>query len=484
MKYFPAFLDVHKLRFLVIGSGKIALAKIETLLEFCGVESKNITVIIKDKNEEISKLILQLPLNFIFSEYKKEHLKDFDVIISATDDKKLNEQIALHADKKLINIVDEADLSNFIFGSFIKEGDITISFNSSGNSPVLSRYLKRIIKSNLPKNLRLISEFAKKNKNFVKEKLVNIQARRIFWEEFFENYIHIFEEGEIDKAQHILEQKLINNENKIRSEIYFISAGPGDPELITIKAIKYLSKADVILYDRLVSEDILNYGRKDAIKINVGKTKDLHRYTQDQINELMVKYAKEGNIVARLKGGDGSFFARLCEEVEIARKYNIDFKIIPGVTSASGAAASVGISLTSRNDAKAVRFITIYKDMIINDEYWQELAKTSDTLVFYMSTHNIEAIIDNLLRFNKIKETPILVIEQATTHLQRNYLANLNNFKEKFKDKRFLSPSIVIMGNVANVIQSDFSSNDSEIVKYFKDLTPLPTSRINAYEKE
>jgi uroporphyrin-III C-methyltransferase/precorrin-2 dehydrogenase/sirohydrochlorin ferrochelatase len=447
--YFPLFLNISGARFLIIGAGQIAIAKLETILEF----SKNISVIAKEISPENSEFIKGQNIEFILGLYDKKYLANADIIIAATHDKKVNQQIADDAKAlgKLVNVVDDPKNSRFIFGANIKRGEIILSAATSGVSPVLSRLLKQKLQNFLPENFSYLSDFLAKNKDLVKEKLNEIQARRLFWQETIEGPIaNEILLGNFSKAQNLLETKLQNFGNKKEAAVYFISAGPGDPELITVKAINLLSKADVVLYDRLVSPEILNYARKDALKINVGKTRDLHRYAQEEINQLLRKYAIEGNIVARLKGGDAGIFGRLSEEIDAIIDLKVPYQIVPGITAASGAAAYAGIPLTSRNSNKSVRFLTIYKHDLVDENYFKELAQSDDSLVLYMSSHNLGEVANKLVAAGKNSQTPLAIIEQATTIYQKTFTSTLENFSADFGDKKFVSPSLVIIGDIVS----------------------------------
>lgn len=461
--YFPIFLNISNRKFLVIGAGQIALAKLETVLEFGG----DVTVLAPEILEQIAENNVKIITDF----YDKKYLSDFDIIIAATDNKSVNEQIAkdAKAQNKLINAVDEIDYSEFIFGSNFKRGKIILSAATSGISPVLARLLKKKLQNLLPENFVYLDEFLKRNKKLVKDKLSNIQARRLFWQKVIEGVIgQEVLSGNINKAQILLEEILQNSANKKEAAVYFISAGPGDPDLFTFKGANLLSKADVVLYDRLVAPEILAYARRDAVKINVGKTKDLHRYQQEEINQLLRKYAKAGNIVARLKGGDAAIFGRLSEEIAAIYDLNIPYQIVPGITAASGAAAYSGISLTSRNSNRSIRFLTIYNDDLVDELYWRELAKSNDSLALYMSSHNLNSIVNHLILAGKSSKTPLAVIEQATTKFQKTFVSNLENFNRDFSKKKFISPSIVIIGDV---VDERYAWRDEVLTgKYFQDL--------------
>jgi len=467
--YFPLFLNITKAKFLVVGAGKVALAKLETILEF----SDNILVIAEEISPQVSDLLSAQKIKFIQTSYDKKYLADADLIIAATDDHQVNHQISEDAEtqNKLVNVVDDSQNSRFIFGANVKRGKVIMSVATSGVSPVLARLLKQKLQNILPENLTFLSDFLAKNKAAVKKKLTDLQARRIFWHDVIQGVIASeVLLGNFKKAQELLEEKLQKSANKKEAAVYFIGAGPGDPELITLKGINLLSRADIVLFDRLVSPEILSHARKDALKINVGKTRDIHRYTQDEINQLIRKFASEGNIVARLKGGDASIFAHLSEEIDAIKDLNIPYQIIPGITAASGAAAYASIPLTSRNSDKSVRFLTIYKNDLADEAYWRELARSSDTLVLYMSSHNLDEISAQLIAAGKNPLTPLAIIEQATTPFQKTYVTNLQNFSKDFGDKSFTSPSIAIIGEVVKQheeyrwIEENFSGT------YFKKL--------------
>lgn len=462
MSYFPLFLNADGVKFLVVGSGQIALSKVETILDFNG----NVTVISPDKISENSQKIQQLAVNFIHDSYDEKYLRDVDVVVAATDDKNLNQKISTTAiaQKKLANAVDNPGCSNFIFGAHIKRGNVTIASSTSGFSPVLARFLKEKISNVLPQNLDLLGEFAEKNRELTKEKFPDLQARRLFWSEVIEGVIgaEIFA-GNVVNAQKLFAEKLKNSANKKTAAVYFIGAGCGDPELVTLKAIKLLSQADVVLYDRLVAKEILAYARKDAAKINVGKSKNSHTFTQQQINQMIVDYASRGNIVARLKGGDPAIFAHLGEEILAISDLKIPYQIVPGISAASGASAYAGIPLTSRELGKAVKFLTFYQENLLDDSYWKSLASTTDTLVFYMSSHNLKTITQKLLQFGQKPAMPLVVIEQATTPFQKNYFSTIGNFSADFGDKKFISPSITIIGELANKrLQHEWREDGSE----------------------
>jgi uroporphyrin-III C-methyltransferase/precorrin-2 dehydrogenase/sirohydrochlorin ferrochelatase/uroporphyrin-III C-methyltransferase len=259
-----------------------------------------------------------------------------------------------------------------------------------------------------------------------------------------------------------------------KGKVILAGAGPGDPELITMKAIQWLQQADIVLTDRLVSEEILDmYVSKNAEVIHVGKQCKRGVSTPQQtINQLLVEHALKGKLVVRLKGGDVSIFSNIMDELETLVAHNIPYEIVPGVTAAFGAAAYAGIPLTARGYATAVRFLTYYKSDVLTEEYWQELANTNDTLVFYMSSETLENVVNKLKEKNIAADKLLAVIEQATTPFQKVHISNLYKYEETLKGHTFISPSLVIIGKVVS-LQKQFAwlanSNSSEY--YFKPIT-------------
>jgi uroporphyrin-III C-methyltransferase len=265
-------------------------------------------------------------------------------------------------------------------------------------------------------------------------------------------------------------------------KVILAGAGPGDPDLVTVKTANYLQRADVVLTDRLVSKVILQrYVRPSAEIIEVGKQCRRGVSTpQETINDLLVRYALEGKLVVRLKGGDVSFFSNVLDELEVLVANKIPYEIVPGITAASGAAAYAGIPLTARDHATAVRFLTYYKSTVLSDAYWKELAETNDTLVFYMSSETIDQLVDKLIEHTISADKQLAVIEQATTTYQQVYISNIYEYETKLKGQEFLSPSLIIVGKVVGLQESFNWFKGSDLREYyFKPLTSAVKSIIN-----
>lgn len=257
-------------------------------------------------------------------------------------------------------------------------------------------------------------------------------------------------------------------------KVILAGAGPGDPDLVTVKTANYLQQADVILTDRLVSRVILQrYAKPSAIIVEVGKQCRRGISTPQQtINELLVEYALQGKMVVRLKGGDVSFFSNILDELQVLAENRIPYEIVPGITAASGAAAYAGIPLTARNHATAVRFLTFYQSTVVSDAYWKELAATEDTLVFYMSSETIDTLVEKLTVNGIGADKKLAVIEQATTTYQQVYVSGLYEYAATLKGKVYLSPSLIIIGKVVNLQESyNWFSGSGLREYYFKPLT-------------
>lgn len=270
---------------------------------------------------------------------------------------------------------------------------------------------------------------------------------------------------------------------KQRGKVILAGAGPGDPELLTLKALRYLQKADVVITDRLVSDVILEeYTNKDALILHVGKQCRKGASTpQSTINELIVDYALRGNLVVRLKGGDVSIFSNVLDELQVLVEHSIEYEIVPGVTAALGAAAYAGIPLTARDHSTAVRFLTYYKTDILDDSYWKELAQTNDTLIFYMSSDTLDALVGKLTTNGIGKDKHLAIIEQATTPLQNVYSCNVYDYAEKWGNNNYVSPTLIIIGKVAALHrQFQWVANSNSKENYFKPIAKSKQESVRA----
>ena len=450
MNYAPLFFKLgHHTRFTIIGGGHIAFSKSETLTAL----GASVHVVGKEILPELKTLVEQHGGTVVQAEYAPEHLTSATIVIAATDDHALNERIYHDAKAigKIVNVVDTPHLCDFIFPATIKRGDIQIAISSAGISPSLARAIKRKIEHILPWNLEALTNWIKEKRDVVKAHLNGIQARRLFWDEVLDGGIaQEVVEGNNAKAETLFAQALSEAPSASRSALYLVGAGPGHPDYITVRGTQLLGQADVVLYDRLIPPDLLErYARREATKIAVGKSADNHIKTQDAIAELIETHLRDNKIVVRLKGGDPGIYAHAAEEMDVARKLGVPYQIVPGITAALGCSAASGFPLTERDGASAVRFLTYYDESLYSDGFWKSLELSRDeTLVFYMTTKKRNGLINKLLSIGYAASTPAVIIEQGTTPNHAEYEATLGTFVEKFGDTNFITPTLLVIGNV------------------------------------
>lgn len=450
MTHFPLFLNVSSdARILLVGGGAIATAKLESLLPF----APQLFVVARDFSRSMQQALTQHGIAHAKRDYVPEDLAGTRIVIAATDDRTLNAAIATEGRGHglLVNAVDDAAHCDFIFPALVKRGPVQIAISSSATSPVLARLIKQAIEKVLPWNLERVAEFLYARKKQLHHALPNVQARRLFLESIIDGAIgqQVLEHNDAAAAA-AFDAALAAFPNEKRAALYLIGAGPGHPDYITVKGIQLLSQADVVLYDRLVSPQLLErYARRDAEKICVGKQRGAHSYSQAEIDALLAEFLRDGKIVARLKGGDAGIYAHAAEELAIAKAAGAPWQIVPGITAAIGCAAMAGIPLTERDGARAIRLLTLYDHDMHDAAFWRNLAEAKDeTLVFYMSTAQRREMCSNLLAAGFAPETPIMAVEQGTTPAHREYAATLETFGEFYGDYPFLSPTLFIVGDV------------------------------------
>ncbi|WP_367679776.1 siroheme synthase CysG [Buchnera aphidicola] len=375
------------------------------------------------------------------------------LIIVATNDSILNSLIYQEAKRKriLINVIDDRSKCSFIFPSIVDRFPITVAVSSGGTAPVLTRMIKERIESILPMNLGNSALLAERWRSHVKLKFKKNTHRRYFWEKVFNGIFvsHVLN-GNLKKAIKTLNTE-IKQKKSFKGEIFLVGAGPGDSGLLTLRGLQVIQQADVILYDSLVSSDILSLVRKDAKKIYVGKKANKLCVSQKNINSMLINMARNGNKVVRLKGGDSFIFGRGGEELEIAKKFGINFQVVPGITAATGVSAYAGIPLTHRNYSSGIIFITgSNKEKEKNSQDWSFISKCKNyTLVIYMARLQSTYIFDKLKFNNYPLDMPMALIEKGTTSEQNTIIDTFKNLKKlSCLMKR---PTLLILGKVVSL---------------------------------
>lgn len=451
MDYFPLFLKLQDKSCLVVGGGEVAARKI-TLLSNAGAR---ITVVAKAFKDSVADQQQRMNLNLLHKAFNENDLTGMTLVVSATNDPQVNQAVAAAARQRQIpvNVVDAPELCDFIFPAIIDRSPLIAAVSSGGASPVLARLLRARIESMIPAAYGELARFAERFRIPVKQQIHQPSQRRIFWEGLLAGPIaeQVFA-GQIQQAEQAIEEALQQRHGMAsRGEVYLIGAGPGDPDLLTFKALRLMQQADVIVYDRLVSPQVLELARRDAERVYVGKRRNEHSLPQESINQLLAELALSGKRVARLKGGDPFIFGRGGEEIETLIEQGIAFQVVPGITAAAGCASYAGIPLTHRDHAQSCTFVTGHlKDGTINLN-WQQLAAPNQTVVIYMGLLGLEAICHALIEHGCPPEHPIAIVQQGTTRNQRVITSTLAQMPTRVLGEDLKAPTLIIVGTVVSL---------------------------------
>jgi uroporphyrin-III C-methyltransferase/precorrin-2 dehydrogenase/sirohydrochlorin ferrochelatase len=452
MKYLPVFLRLEGRSCLVVGGGKVAARKVAMLLR----AGAKISVVAPALCDELDKLRDSGRILYTCREFRDEDIDGRVLVIAATDNEAVNRQVSLVADSQRIpvNVVDTPELCSFIVPSVVDRSPVQVAVSTGGASPVLARLLRARLESFIPSAYGRLAELVDEFRHKVKQRFTDSRQRRYFWESVLQGRVaELLFAGHEKEAREALEEAIADTDQTYDTagEVYLVGAGPGDPDLITFRALRLMQQADVVVYDRLVSQPILDMVRRDAELIYAGKERDKHTLSQESINELLVRLAREGNRVLRLKGGDPFIFGRGGEEIETLAEQGIPFQVVPGITAASGCASYAGIPLTHRDYAQSCVFVTGHlKDGSVNLD-WERLAKPSQTIVFYMGLQSIEILSRELLAHGMPQDTPVALVQQGTTRNQRVFVETLTTLPTLVKREEIKPPTLIIVGEVVRL---------------------------------
>ena len=451
MDHLPIFINIRKKPCIVIGGGDIALRKINLLLKaqakviclsplFC----KGIKNLSKDGH-----------ITLINKSFDQTDIKDYSIIIAATDDSSVNSSISAIAQVKKIpvNVVDSPELSSFIMPSIVDRSPLIIAVSSSGKAPVLSRIIRAKLETVIPSAYGILADIAGEYRQKVKDRFSTIKDRRAFWEAVFSGVIaeKVFS-GRISEAKEDIQRQLDDSVEMDLGEVYLVGAGPGDPDLLTFKALRLIQQADVVLYDRLVSKGVMELVRRDSELIYVGKKGGSDKSTkQVDINDQLVELAKSGKRVCRLKGGDPFIFGRGGEEIESLSEHGIPFQVVPGITAASGCSSYAGIPLTHRDYSQSCRFVTAHLKNGTTNLPWEEFIIDQQTIVFYMALSGANYICEKLMEYGMDKDMPIAIIEKGTMPEQKVYISSLIELPALLEREDIHAPTLMIVGEVVKL---------------------------------
>ncbi len=448
MDYLPLFIELKARPVLLVGGGEIASRKADLLLRTGAV----LTIVAPELHVELQQRHQKGEFTWLPGTFKTEYLAGAFLVVAATDDPLLNQQIFSEADKRAIltNVVDNQPLCSAIFPSIIDRSPMMVAISSAGTSPVLTRLLREKLESLLPFSLGKMATIAGRWRGRVKQRFTTIHQRRHFWEKAFNGrFATLVANGQLQQAEQQLEQQLAQADPQPQGELALVGAGPGDPGLLTLKGLQVIQQADVVLYDHLVSAEILELVRRDADKICVGKRAGSHSVVQEEINALIITLANQGKKVVRLKGGDPFIFGRGGEELQVAAAAGIPFQVVPGITAAVGASAYAGIPLTHREHAQSVTFITGHCRENGSELDWLALARGNQTLAIYMGIMTAALISQKLIAHGRDANTPVAVIGCGTRSEQQVLTGTLSELERLAQDTPL--PALLVVGEVVKL---------------------------------
>ena len=450
MDYLPVFLNLRNQLALVVGGGAVATRKVEMLLK----AHARVRVVAPRLHAELSLYRDAGRIEHLACEFEPRQLDGALFAIAATDRIEVNHAVAAAGAARgiFVNVVDDTSASSAVMPAIVDRSPLLVAIGTSGQSPTLARRVRAQLEALLPERLGELVRLAGAARERVQRALPDIDQRRRFWDQLFAGSIasKVYA-GSTREAEALLETELraaAAGTHRPSGEVYLIGAGPGDPDLLTLRALQLLQQSDVVLYDRLVSPAVLERVRRDAERIFVGKQSGRHRVTQERIHALLLEYAGRGLRVARLKGGDPFIFGRGAEELDLLRRAGIPVIVVPGITAALGAAASAGLPLTQRGVAPSVTFVTATGEGAEGLD-WRSLAAPLQTVVFYMGVAQLPRIVELLRAHGAAAERPVAIVEKATLPGQRVIGGCLGDICAQAQQAQVAAPALLIVGEVA-----------------------------------
>ncbi len=447
MDYLPIFLNLKGRTCVVIGGGEVGLRKAALLVQ-AGAQVRIVAPQLSTTHS------LPEGCTHLARPYQPEHLEGATLVIAATDDAATNVAVSNDAKQRGIpvNVVDDPVSCTFIMPSILDRSPVIVAFSTGGASPVLARLLRAKLENLIPHAYGRLAKFSARLRELVKQHITTPEGRRMLWEDALEGQVaeKVFADDEA-AAEVLLRDMLEHGQLRNTGEVYLVGAGPGDPDLLTFRALRLMQKAEVVLYDNLVSQPILDMTRRDAERIFVGKRRGDHALPQEEINDLLVRLALEGKRVLRLKGGDPFIFGRGGEEIEKLAENSIPFQVVPGITAASGVAAYAGIPLTHRDHAQSCIFVTGHLKDGSMDLDWRTLAQPRQTIVVYMGLQGLDMLCEQLVAHGLDAATPAAIVQQGTTRNQRVISGTVQTLPRLAANEKLQAPTLIIIGGVVTL---------------------------------
>lgn len=476
MNFLPVFLDLKGKHCLVVGGGEVAARKAALLLQ----AGAWVTIVADQICDGFAALHEHDRIAYRSEAFTPSHLDEVVLVIAASEDATVDRQVSDAAKSKHlpVNVVDQPDLCTFIMPSIIDRSPLLVAVSTGGASPVLARLLRARLETMIPSAYGRLAVLAAKFRDQVKKRFAAAPARRVFWEKALQGPVaELVFSGREEAAGDLLQRMLDTeaNSNAPSGEVYLVGGGPGNPDLLTFRALRLMQQADVVVHDRLVSQEVLDMARRDAQRIYVGKERDNHEMPQESINHLLVRLAQEGKRVLRLKGGDPFIFGRGGEEIETLAEHGIPFQVVPGITAASGVASYAGIPLTHRDHAQSCVFVTGHLKDGSMDLDWDALARQNQTIVIYMGLLGLPVLCRELIAHGLPRSMPAAIVQQGTTVNQRVLTGTLDSLPALTAGAKLKPPTLIIVGSVVTL---------HEKLSWFKTETSDDTHDAELFEPE
>lgn len=451
MQALPIFINITQRLCVVIGGGEVALRKVSLLLR----ANASVKLFAPEICSQLQALVDAEKITYIPAHFEPQQIHMACLVIAATDDEAVNcaVSVAAKAQNIPVNVVDAPALCTFTMASIVERAPIVIAISSEGTAPVLARYIRTKIETMLPAGYGRIAAIAGEFRDKVKARFSTSQERRIFWEGILQGpIVERILAGQESAARLALEKAIADQpDTQQMGEVYLVGGGPGDPDLLTFRALRLMQQCDVCVYDKLVSPEVMDLVRRDAELIYVGKSRNQHTLPQEEINDLLAKLALEGKRVLRLKGGDPFIFGRGGEEIETLMQQKVPFQVVPGISAANGVSSYAGIPLTHRDYAQACLFITGHLKDGTLDLDWVAMSRPRQTVVIYMGLVGLAQICEQLIAHGVSPEMPAAVVQQGTTQRQRVVSATLKDLAQQVAQANIKAPCLTIVGEVVRL---------------------------------
>ncbi len=452
MEYLPLFVDLKDRNCLVVGAGEVAARKAGLLLK----ANASVTIVAPELSAATQNLLDENKLTHLNTVFDETQLVGIFLVVAATDSEDINRRVYDHAkaNNVLVNVADNTELCDFILPSILDRSPMIVAVSSGGKSPILARQLRARLETLIPPSYGNLATLVGRYRENVKAKLPTLAMRRRFWSDILQGRVadHVLagRDKQAEQALNALLEQSKTDELQ-QGEVYLVGAGPGDPELLTFKALRLMQQADVVFYDRLVSKEVLDLVRREAEQIYVGKQREWHAVRQEEINQLLVTHAKLGKRVLRLKGGDPFIFGRGGEEIETLASEKISFQVVPGITAASGCSTYAGIPLTHRDYSQSCIFVTGQLKQGELDLNWSALVQTNQTVVVYMGLAGLPTLSHQLLEHGMPADTPAALVQQGTTAQQKVWVSTISELPSVAEREQPVAPTLVIIGHVVSL---------------------------------